>query len=159
MCRTFFAILAWPGLALAQVPAPAGTTHLFDLAADGVQIYRCQARDGGHAWVFQGPEAALFDASGRQVGTHGAGPHWLLADGSRVTATVQANAPAPAAGAIPWLLLRATPAEAPGRLRTVAFIRRFDTAGGGAPAGGCDAASAGQVARMRYSAMYGFYSQ
>ncbi len=159
MWRFIIALLALPAVSFAQVPPPQGAAHLFDLRADGVQIYQCQARDGGHGWVFQGPEAALFDATGRQVGTHGAGPHWLLAYGSRVTGTVAANAPAPAAGAIPWLLLRATAAETPGRLRSVAFIRRYDTVGGVAPASGCDAASAGQTARMRYSAMYGFYAQ
>ena len=159
MWRLILALLALPAVAFAQVPAPDGARLLFALGADGVQIYACQARDGGHAWVFQAPEAMLFDASGRQVGTHGAGPHWLLSDGSRVTGAVAANAPAPAAGAIPWLLLRATPADAPGQLRNVAFIRRYDTAGGVAPAGGCDAAAVGQIARMRYAAMYGFYAQ
>ncbi|MDB5373140.1 MAG: hypothetical protein JWP04_1782 [Belnapia sp.] len=146
--------LAAPLPALAQVAAPAGAVHLFDLAADGVQIYACQPREGGAAWVFQAPEALLFDATGRQQGTHGAGPHWLLGDGSRVTGTVLETAPA--AGSIPWLLLRAAPAEAPGRLRDVTLIRRFDTRGGTAPAGGCEP---GQVARMRYSATYGFYGR
>lgn len=145
------------GLASAQVAPPAGSANLFDLGADGVQIYACQAREGApaHAWVFQGPEAALFDGAGRQVGTHGAGPHWLLDDGSRVTGVVAGNAPAPAAGAIPWLLLRATSADAPGRLRGVGFIRRYDTVGGVAPSGGC---RLGEMARIRYSAMYGFYA-
>ena len=155
--RFLLALMALPGAAMAQVPAPAGTAHLFDLGADGVQVYACQARDAGPAWVFQSPEAALFDAAGRQQGTHGAGPHWVLADGSRVTGRVLATAPAPAAGAIPWLLLQAVPAEAPGRLRAVSHIRRIDTTGGVAPAGGCDEAHLGQSVRMRYSATYGFY--
>ena len=74
MWRLILALLALPAVAFAQVPAPDGARLLFALGADGVQIYACQARDGGHAWVFQAPEAMLFDASGRQVGTHGAGP-------------------------------------------------------------------------------------
>jgi hypothetical protein len=146
------ALAALPGLASslawAQVPAPAGTRHLFDLGADGVQVYACQAREGGPAWVFQAPDAALFDAAGRQQGTHGAGPHWQLADGSRVTGTVIETTPA--TGSIPWLLLRATPAGPPGQLHGVAFIRRFGT-------DERDAAHLGAVVRMRYRATYGFY--
>lgn len=144
-----------PPPATALVAAPAGSSHLFHLIADGVQIYTCQTRDGGPAWVFLAPEAALFDSAGRQVGTHGAGPHWVLADGSRVTGAVVATAPAPAAGAIPWLLLRATPAEAAGQLRGVGFIRQYDTWGGLALRGTC---AQGEVARIRYSSMYGFHA-
>jgi len=156
MCLLLAALAVAPPVA-AQAPPPAGTTHLFDLGADGVQIYACQPREAAHAWVFQAPEAALFDAAGIQQGTHGAGPHWLLADGSRVTGAVLDNAPAPTPGAISWLLLRATPVEVPGRLRGVSHIRRFETRGGLAPATGCDAAHAGQTIRVRYSASYGFY--
>ncbi|MBR0654930.1 DUF3455 domain-containing protein [Plastoroseomonas arctica] len=142
-------------LAIAQVAPPAGSAHLFDLGADGVQIYACQAREGRPVWVFQAPEAALFEGNGRQLGTHGAGPHWVLADGSRVTGVVAGSAPAPVAGAIPWLLLRATPDQTPGQLRGVGFIRRFDTVGGAPPPGAC---TSGEVARMRYAAIYGFYA-
>lgn len=144
--------------ALAQeAPAmpPAGAAPLLDVVADGVQVYACEARDAGPVWVFRGPEAALFDDAGRQVGTHGAGPHWRLADGSTTRGAVAVNAPAPRPGAIPWLLLRATPEAAPGRLREVAWIRRYDTEGGAAPAGRCES---GEVARMRYSARYTFYA-
>lgn len=139
----------------APVMPPAGAAPLFEVVADGVQIYACEARDGGPAWVFRAPEAALFDASGRQVGTHGAGPHWRLADGSATAGVVSANAAAPRSGAIPWLLLRATPEAAPGRLREAAWIRRFDTEGGAAPAGRCEP---GEAARMRYSARYTFFA-
>ncbi|MES2714075.1 MAG: DUF3455 domain-containing protein [Pseudomonadota bacterium] len=141
-------------LATAQVAPPERSVHVFDLAADGVQIYACQTREGGPGWVFQGPEAVLFDGTGRQVGTHGAGPHWIVG-GERVTAAVVSNAPAPAAGAIPWLLLRVTPSTSAGNQRGYSFIRRFDTVGGTAPAGAC---TPGDVARMRYSASYGFYT-
>jgi Protein of unknown function (DUF3455) len=140
----------------APVMPPAGAVPLFEVMANGVQIYACEAREAGPAWVFRAPEAALFDAAGRQIGTHGAGPHWRLADGSTSGGAVAANAPAPRSGAIPWLLLRATPEAAPGHLREAAWIRRFDTEGGAAPAGRCEP---GEAARMRYSARYAFYAR
>jgi hypothetical protein len=157
------ALFAPPPAAAQDAPAmpPAGAVALFEVVADGVQIYACEAatRERDPVWVFRGPEAALFDASGRQVGTHGTGPHWRLADGSAAVGVVAANAPAPRSGAIPWLLLRATPeaaAPAPaGRLREAAWIRRFDTEGGVAPAGRCEP---GDTARMRYTARYSFYA-
>lgn len=150
-------VLAAP-VAAQPVSPPAGSRPLIEAVADGVQVYACTQRDTGPAWVFQAPEATLFDAAGRQVGTHGAGPHWQWQDGSRVTGAVVANAPAPKPGAIPWLLLRATPTDVPGALRAVAWVRRFDTVGGLPPADGCDAARLGQTARMRYTAGYALFA-
>jgi hypothetical protein len=142
------------------VPAPAGQTRQLVLAADGVQIYACELRDGAHAWVFKGPEALLFDTEGRQVGTHGAKPFWrLAADNSMITGAVAANAPAPVAGAIPWLLLRVQTREGTTGLARMASIRRIDTVGGVAPREACDAARVGTVARMRYSAVYEFFRE
>lgn len=138
------------------VMPPAGTTVLLELSADGVQIYRCETRDGAPAWVFQAPDAVLFDATGRQVGTHGAGPRWRLEDGSAAAGTVEASAPSPMPGAIPWLLLQAKAEDAPGRLHDAAWVRRFNTEGGAAPAGTCQP---GHEARMRYSARYAFFAR
>ncbi|MGG5823032.1 DUF3455 domain-containing protein [Falsiroseomonas sp. HW251] len=163
--RTVFllAAAAFPlaaSLAAEPLPMPQGRSSRLVLGADGVQIYACEPRDGRHAWVFKGPEAALFDGSGRQVGTHGAGPFWrIAADGSMVTGEVAASSPSPAAGAIPWLLLRARAHEGEGAMAGVMWIRRVDTAGGTAPAQGCDASQAGSVARMRYSATYEFLGE
>jgi hypothetical protein len=42
-----------------------------------------------------------------RIGKHYAGPHWESTDGSKVVAAVKERADAPAAGAIPWLLLTA----------------------------------------------------
>jgi hypothetical protein len=151
----FALLFAMPGIALAQpVPAPEGAQRFLVLGADGVQVYACQPRDGALAWVFQRPEAILFDPSGREVGTHGAGPFWRLADGGAVLGEVAANAPAPAAGAIPWLLLRVRPRDGEGALTPTRFIRRIDTVAGVAPAGPCEA---GATARMRYAAVYEYY--
>jgi Protein of unknown function (DUF3455) len=138
---------------------PAGTALLLRVVADGVQIYACEVTDTGRGWVFKAPEAALFDSGGRQIGTHFAGPTWKLADGSAVVGELAARADAPEAGAIPWLLLRAKSHDGgAGTLANAAFIRRIDTKGGAAPKTGCEAAHIGQQARMRYSAVYEFYT-
>ena len=58
------------------VPAPQGAPMLLEVAADGVQIYACEAKGQGFEWVFKAPEANLFSAQNLQVGTHFAGPTW-----------------------------------------------------------------------------------
>jgi Protein of unknown function (DUF3455) len=138
------------------VPPPQGAPLLLEVAADGVQIYVCEAHDQGIRWTFKAPEANLFDKQGLQVGTHFAGPTWKIGDGA-VIGDVAARADAPAGGAIPWLLLRAKSHEGSGVLSTVAFIRRADTKGGIAPASGCDATRSGAQARIRYYAAYQFF--
>lgn len=161
------ALLLAAGPATAGVEAPValapepGAALALSLSATGVQIYECRnAGEGGRAiWAFVGPEARLFDAAGREVGYHGAGPFWQVDDGSRVEATVRARADAPVPGAIPWLLLSTRPAGAPGRLARVASIQRVNTTGGAAPASGCDASRAGQVVRVPYTADYHFYER
>ena len=131
---------------------------MLELAADGVQIYICEAKEGGFAWSFKAPEANLFDKQGRQVGTHFAGPTWKLDDGSDVVGEVTAKADAAEPGAIQWLLLRVKSHQGSGALSPVAYIRRAETKGGTAPSTGCDASHVSQQARMRYSATYQFFS-
>lgn len=118
------------------------------VAAKGVQIYECRAGE----WAFVAPEAQLFDASGKQIGRHYAGPHWEAADGSKIVGTVKARADAPAPGAIPWLLLNAKSDGPEGTFSRVTSVQRVATAGGVAPAGGC--AEAGARARVPYTADY-----
>ena len=117
-----------------------------------MQIYEC--RDS--KWLFVAPEAELWDARGRKIGSHYAGPHWELADGSKVLATVKARADAPAAGAIPWLLLNAKSVGAEGAFSKVTSIQRVATHGGVAPAGGCS--QSGEEARVYYTADYYFFT-
>jgi hypothetical protein len=153
-----FLLATVPALAdQAAVARPAHAPLLVAARADGVQIYACETTEKGPDWVFKAPEANLFDAKGRQIGTHFAGPAWKLADGSQVTGAVIAKADAPIPGAIPWLLLEVKTHEGAGRLAAVALIRRADTKGGAAPADGCDAGHLGEQARMRYSATYQFF--
>ncbi len=142
---------------LATVAPPPHAPLLFDAQADGVQIYACETTDKGPEWVFKAPEANLFDAEGRQIGTHFAGPSWKLADGSEVTGAPVAKLAAPASGAIPWLLLQVKTKQGSGRLAAVTMIRRADTKGGAAPTTGCDASHVGEQVRMRYSATYQFF--
>jgi hypothetical protein len=132
---------------------------VLELEADGVQIYACEARDGGFRWTFQGPEAALFDARGRQFGTNGTGPKWTFSDGSSVVGEVVSKKPAPDTHAVPWLKLAVTSSSGSGVARDLASIRRIETEGGLEPADICDAAHVGEIARMRYSATYQFFAK
>jgi Protein of unknown function (DUF3455) len=130
--------------------------------ARGVQIYRCDAADGGvFKWIFVAPEAQLFDSAASQavLGTHGAGPFWQGNDGSRVVGKVKARADAANAAAdIPWLLLTTTTEGANGQMTPVKSIQRIKTVGGVAPAAGCAAAGdVGKQARVPYTADYVFF--
>src|SRR6188768_2653338 len=165
MKATYFAV---PSLVLAacasqpvdsSIPAtlvPADGKVVESLAARGVQIYECKANAaGGQAWAFVAPEAELFDAQGRQVGKHYAGPHWEALDGSKIVGTVKTRSDAPDASAIPWLLLDAKSVGANGRFSKVTSVQRINTAGGLAPATQpCDAKSLGAKSRVSYTADY-----
>jgi hypothetical protein len=152
---------AWAEQPLAPPPE---TKKLFELSADGVQIYTCKMKDEAHlaqgfVYAFDGPEAVLFDATGKLAGTHGKGPAWTLSDGSSVTGEVLAKQPSPKPGAIPWLLLKVKSHGGAGKLDAVEFVRRVDTDGGAEPADGCDAAHLGATARVPYSATYQFFGK
>jgi hypothetical protein len=132
---------------------PAGSRLLLQVDGVGVQVYTCA--DAG--WTLAGPDAALFDSTGRQVGTHFKGPGWKLADGSEVHAKAAATRPSPEPGAVAWLLLSVTEHAGTGTLSPATSVTRTDTKGGAAPASGCDAAHRGAEVRMRYAAVYRFY--
>jgi hypothetical protein len=106
------------------------------------------------------PDAKLLDDSGKEIGSHFAGPTWKLADGSQVQGALVASMPSPEAGSVPWLLLRAKPGTATGTFANVAFIRRTETHGGAAPESGCQTSvDAGKTAQIPYSATYTFYAE
>jgi hypothetical protein len=105
------------------------------------------------------PEADLFDAGGNRIGRHYAGPHWESADGSKVLGTVKERADAPAADAIPWLLLNAKPAGSEGSFSKVTSIQRVSTVGGVAPEAGCSQTAIGTTARIKYTADYYFFTR
>jgi len=137
--------------------APAGNEFAFELLAEGVQVYSCDAAASGPAWAFDAPEARLFDRHGQLAATHRAGPTWAAVDGSSVLgAKLEAATPDPAA--IPWLLLRAASHHGGrGRMADVTYVQRVQTSGGVAPREGCNEASLGLVARVPYRAVYCFY--
>lgn len=160
--RQFSLVLALAFTVAAQAQSqtePPATQHaVLTVLGKGVQIYACQQVGDVTQWVFQAPEATLFDVAGAKVGIHGAGPVWKYQDGSLLKGGVVAKNPASEAGAVPWLLLKAAGAEGSGILTRIEFIRRLDTHGGVAPATGCDAEHLGAVSRVPYTATYTFYS-
>jgi Protein of unknown function (DUF3455) len=154
------ATLSTAALATAQNPtAPPPTQHpILNVTGKGVQIYICQQAAAGPQWTFQAPEATLIDASGKPVGTHGAGPIWKSNDGSSVKGELLQKSPSPEATSIPWLLLKSISPSGSGILSRVEFIRRSDTHGGLSPTAGCDAKHLNAVSRVPYTATYTFYS-
>ncbi|MEJ6007279.1 DUF3455 domain-containing protein [Paucibacter sp. AS339] len=143
------------------IKTPAGQVQTLELQAYGVQIYECMANKDDASrfeWSFKGPEAELFDDSGRSVGKHYGGPSWESKDGSKVIGEVKGRDNGPDANAIPWLLLAAKSNSGTGVFAQTQSIQRISTSGGKAPAGGCTQAQAGQVARIAYKAVYLFNS-
>jgi|HubBroStandDraft_2_1064218.scaffolds.fasta_scaffold165475_2 hypothetical protein len=151
-----------------SIPPPAtpdaiavvGTPVLLKAAAKGVQVYACKAKEGAPStfeWTLTGPDAQLFDDKGQPIGKHYAGPTWELADGSKVIGKLHGKVDAPDPSAIAWLSLDAKETQGTGLLARVKSIQRVGTAGGKAPATGCDAAHAGAETRVDYTATYYFY--
>ena len=139
---------------------PDDAIFLFELAAQGVQIYACEATpedSSTFAWTFKAPEAELRNARNEVVGTHFAGPTWQGNDSGAVVAAVAERADAPSKDAIPWLLLEAKSHTGSGAFSTITYIQRLDTLGGIAPATGCDEAHANAESRVAYEATYAFY--
>jgi hypothetical protein len=140
----------------AAIAVPAGNKLAFSYDAIGVQIYGCDATGAGHGWVLLAPDAKLYDKHGKQAATHYAGPTWQSKDASTVVGSKLAEAPGHG-DAIAWLLLGATSHAGKGRMSKVTYIQRLETAGGKAPASGCDATHAGETTSVAYTATYDFY--
>ena len=129
--------------------------------ATGVQIYTCTARKDDpskYEWTLSAPEAELRDVSGRRIGRHYAGPTWEADDGSKVIGDVKARDNGPDASAIPWLLLVAKSNSGNGVFAKTTSIQRLDTAGGKAPADGCEVSQAERQMHVPYTATYYFFS-
>jgi len=143
-----------------NLAVPSGQTLLLEALAQGVQIYVCRpATDNPSvfAWTLQGPEAELLNRRGERIGSHFAGPTWAGNDGSQVVGEARESVNSSDPQAIPWLLLQARANQGTGIFSTVTYIQRLDTAGGRAPAAGCDQAHADQEQRVDYTATYAFY--
>jgi Protein of unknown function (DUF3455) len=143
------------------VKVPDGHQVSMQTVGVGRITYECrekQAMPGQYEWAFVGPDAALNDRSGKQVGKYYGPPAtWESMDGSKVTATQVATAPA-AAGSIPLQLVKANPAMGSGVMNGVTYIQRVDTRGGVAPAMACDMAAKGRQEVVNYQADYIFWS-
>ena len=138
-----------------------GHTRVATYYAQGVQKYVSQIKYGGspviYEWVLNGPQAELYDANNRKVGTHGFGPYWQIFSTDSIFA--QASNPPRVISvdstSIPWLLL--VPKN--GRIVTgifanVSYIQRIATKGGKAPA--TAPTSATETVDVPYTAIYRF---
>ena len=147
--------MSGPGVPEAVTP-PRGHKAVMTLKGAGLLTYECRARADGYEWAFAGPDAALWDGAGKQVGKYYGGPTWEHADGSKVSGKQLAVAPA-APGSIPLQLVQASPAEGTGAFTGVTYIQRVNTMGGVAPKMPCDAAAANTKTTVKYSADYVFF--
>lgn len=143
-----------PAPACDHVNVRAGHRLSFRAYALGVQIYRWT----GNSWEFVAPDATLFadPCYNGSIGLHYAGPTWEASDGSKVVAARVADC-TPSPGAIPWLLLAATPISDHGLFSGVTYIQRLNTIGGTAPAAA--GTFVGEEARVPYTAEYYFYRE
>jgi hypothetical protein len=125
--------------------------------AVGVQIYTCN----GSGWSSAVPRANLYDDNGNLVVTHFRGPTWQAKDGSQAAGTVVSKVNVDRS-AIDWVLLstKTTPGLDGDRLLGTTFIQRIHTAGGlTPPATDCNAATAGKVVEVPYTADYVFWKK
>src|SRR5262249_54828766 len=130
-----------------------------ELQAEGVQVYKSKAKDGGgFEWELKGPEADLSD-NGKKVGKHYAGkdgPVWEI-DEITVTGELPPKKADAKEGNIPWLLLKAKEEktkEGKAPPFTLSFIQRVDTEGGVRPAKAPE--KAGEEVKVKYKATYIF---
>ena len=145
----------------APVQVPAGNKVALETIGVGEITYQCSAKKdmaGQFEWVFAGPDARLNDRSGKQVGKYYGPPAtWESMDGSKLTATQVAVAPASGTGNIPTQLVKANPAMGSGMMNGVTYIQRVDTKGGVAPGMVCAAGNVGAKEIVKYQADYIFY--
>lgn len=143
------------------VKVPAGHKVSMETVGVGRIAYECRekaAMAGSFEWVFVGPDAVLNNRAGKMVGKYYGPPAtWESADGSKVTGTQVAMAPA-AAGAIPLQLVKANPAMGSGAMTGTAYIQRVATSGGVAPSLACGADNKGKREIVNYQADYIFWT-
>lgn len=145
----------------ASVQVPEGHRVSMETVGVGKITYECRAKKdmaGQFEWTFVGPDATLMDRQRREVGKYYGPPAtWESRDGSKLTGTQLAVAPAQA-GSIPLQLVKANPAMGAGAMQGVSHIQRVATQGGVAPQAMCDASTAGQKQVVSYQADYIFWS-
>jgi len=134
---------------------PDDAKEFLRLHGKGVQIFRCEAREGGQRWLNKLPEAELQDDAGKVVVRLGANQTFEHVDGSRLVGEVADHVPAPVDNALVWLLLK-TRSYGKGALAGTAYVQRIDTIGG-MPPEGCAASQLNQVLRVEFSADFIFF--
>ncbi len=144
------------------VNQPGSFNRIATYYAEGVQKYRAQEKAGSsptiYEWVFVAPQADLYDASNKKVGTHGAGPFWQISSSDSVFA--QHFSPAktmksPDEKSIDWLLLMPKAGKTPtGIFANVSYIQRIATVGGKAPS--TLPTSSNETVEVKYTAIYRF---
>lgn len=145
-----------PSLGLfSRIKVPSDREPVLQLSAQGVQVFRCEKRDGALVWSFRQPDALLLDASGKVVGRHGASFSFEHSDGSRLAATIVANDEAPNSADLRWLLMT-TRSFGKGTFEGITHVQRIKTRGG-MPPEKCDAAQNNQLLRVDFSADFVFY--
>jgi len=142
-----------------QIKVPAGYSPVLTVHAKGDQIYQCSVNKGEYAWETQAPDAKLFDAQGKIVGNHTAGPLWEYKEGSRVVGRVVKKIDRAPGSAIAWLLVEVVSHKGDGLFSNVSYINRINTHGGLPPSSGCDANHLGGEKRVAYTADYVFYGK
>lgn len=142
------------------VKVPAGHAVALETVGVGEITYECRAKADNAAvteWVFAGPKADLLDRKGKKIGDYFGPPAtWASADGSSITGTQLAVAPA-GAGNIPYQLVKANASATPGVLSGVTYIQRVALKGGVAPASECSTATKGKRETVKYQADYIFW--
>ena len=106
-----------------KIKAPSGYEPSMKLVGKGVQVFRCEKRDTGYAWMPRLPEAELRDDRQTVVGRHGANFSFEHTDGSRLLGTVAAYEDAPDTRNLRWLLLSTKP-FGKGAFGEVAYVQR-----------------------------------
>jgi Protein of unknown function (DUF3455) len=148
--------VAAPHLGLfSRIKAPGDREPVLQLSSRGVQVFRCEKRDGALVWIFRQPDAELLNDRGAVVGRHGANFSFEHVDGSRLAATIAAHDDAPKSTDLKWLLLT-TRSFGKGAFEGVTHVQRVNTRGG-MPPERCDGAQVNQVLRIDFSADFVFY--
>jgi len=160
-------LLLASGIVVAQSPMvpdalmpPKGNVLLVELRAEGFQVYTCKPKSDdpkAFEWVLTAPDAVLYDERGDRAGIHGAGPHWMANDGSKIIAAKSASTPAPGGKTIPWLLLKVKSHEGKGIFSNVTYLQRVDTWAGVAPGASATKENVGKELRVKYQATYRFF--
>jgi len=143
------------------VKVPDGHSVMLETVGVGDITYECRDKanaPGQTEWFFVGPKAVLNDRAGKPVGDYFGPPAtWQAKDGSKVTGTQLAVAPA-AKGDLPYQLVKANPADGKGAMQGVSYIQRLATRGGVAPSMDCTAQNKGAQQVVKYQADYVFWS-